>query len=386
MKPLVQVADIREIFALVPFQLGYEPRESVVAIALKGSRQRIGVMARTDGSDLLRPDGPHIVSSIAEFLHRDAADRVMLIIYHDASPGVRSWLPGAIEMLREHLTGFEAVNAWLVSRGSYRSATLFPADSRELVWSPESAVGDLAATQVSATMVVRGNVIHKDRSQLAALPHISKEMSQRMWRAGDRYLRDYVRAQPTPRTQRWLHRSLELWQVALDAACARHIADLSGPPDLAPLIWARLGASLGNRETRDLVIGMIIARALRDSPGTGGDEGSLERLGHLMSLMFGTVPSTGPEEGVLRSLCETVAFATAATRRKHRSDGYSVLAMMAWWRGSGAAGREYCERALRLDGDHRMSVLVMQMLDDGVPPGWADCRLDDAAFVPPRRE
>jgi hypothetical protein len=55
-----------------------------------------------------------------------------------------------------------------------------------------------------------------------------------------------------------------------------------------------------------------------------------------------------------------------------RAEALGMLAWMAWWAGHGARARLLAARALADQPDHRLSLLVDELLRAGVPPAWVD--------------
>ena len=50
----IRATEPRELLALIPFQLGFHPTESVVLVSLRPPRRRVGMMARADVVDAQR--------------------------------------------------------------------------------------------------------------------------------------------------------------------------------------------------------------------------------------------------------------------------------------------------------------------------------------------
>ena len=49
--PTLRVTEPREMLSLVPYQLGFHPTESVVAVSLRPPRGRVGLLVRVDLTD-----------------------------------------------------------------------------------------------------------------------------------------------------------------------------------------------------------------------------------------------------------------------------------------------------------------------------------------------
>jgi hypothetical protein len=71
-----------DVLAAVPFVLGFEPTNSLVAISLRGRRQRVGLVMRTDyPSDADLELFEHAARNMVTHLQRDEARGVILISY-----------------------------------------------------------------------------------------------------------------------------------------------------------------------------------------------------------------------------------------------------------------------------------------------------------------
>ena len=91
---VVRVAGPEDLLAYIPYRLGFQPAESVVAVSLTGPRQRVGLVARVDLADLrLRqpddPDGPDGAATarwLTDHVVADGADRAVVILYTATDP------------------------------------------------------------------------------------------------------------------------------------------------------------------------------------------------------------------------------------------------------------------------------------------------------------
>ena len=80
---VTKVKDPADVISVVPYLLGFDPRESLVVIALEGSPQRFGPCARLD---LVNGDDPpdaaaHQVDFVAELVDRHKFDPLILVAY-----------------------------------------------------------------------------------------------------------------------------------------------------------------------------------------------------------------------------------------------------------------------------------------------------------------
>ncbi|HEY0186021.1 MAG TPA: DUF4192 family protein [Cellulomonas sp.] len=85
--PVLRLRRARDLLAYLPYQLGFRPRDSVVAVSLHEGGA-IGVVARVDVGDLAGRSGPSLATSLARRLHADGAERIQLVLYTDEDPRV----------------------------------------------------------------------------------------------------------------------------------------------------------------------------------------------------------------------------------------------------------------------------------------------------------
>jgi hypothetical protein len=115
-----------DVLAAVPFVLGFEPANSLVAISLRGRRQRVGLVMRTDypaEADLELFE--HAALNMVTHLHRDQARGVILIAYPPASESAQTEprVDEALIILEKAAldSGIEVREALVVSNGRWWS-------------------------------------------------------------------------------------------------------------------------------------------------------------------------------------------------------------------------------------------------------------------------
>jgi hypothetical protein len=108
----------------------------------------------------------------------------------------------------------------------------------------------------------------------------------------------------------------------------------------------------------------------RGGGGRGARGGGRGRRGRL------AFPGSDPTLSGRRHL-RRLQHLVGAVPDEHAAAMLTVLANLAWWLGDGALARTCLERALRASPDYRLALLLEQMLDLGVRPGgsrglWPD--------------
>lgn len=315
---VLKLSTLVDIVSAIPYSLGFQPAESVVAVALKGPRERLSFTMRLD---LLPPEHDADVARMcAERMTYANAKSVLLFIY--TSPPKR---PGDLprQALVEHIQKALPV--------PLRDAALV-ADGR--VWSylcaepqccpPEGQLltGDSpGAVNVAAAHALVGDVLLPSRDALVATTRaVGGVAAASMRQAIDRALDDVTGIDVGDDL---VDSSLEM----VDRLCAGY-AD--GPVTLTHDSAARLALRVHNVEFRDALLGRL-AR---------GDD-ALARL-----------------VADLARLAQPPYDAPAAT----------MLGVCGYFRGDGVVGIASAERALATDPDYSLAKLLVHAIESQINP------------------
>lgn len=253
MSHTIKVRDASEVLSLIPFQLGFWPTDSLVAVSLRGPRNRVGLVARVDLTDLAGDDGAHVAEQLVSLMQADAAQSMVLVTFSkDSSQNVGVEPPAGfgtqlIEDLDSSAYSVRGVveaacgvlpvqEAWHVSATHYspwRITTTGGCSGHEIVFEncgnnpqtntltlcPEhtNLSVNLRNTVVSAHMVYEGRTLKGDRSQLAVIP--PAELTLRHAADNARDHQNEAEAHITGDSERWQMRSrlLETWWSATAA-------------------------------------------------------------------------------------------------------------------------------------------------------------------------
>ena len=100
-----------DVVAALPYQLGYHPRDSVVAVSLRG--RRVGLVARCD----IPPAGHErqVVSTLIGPLLRDGATSVIVVGFEDVPDASHPLVLALVERLE--LTGIDVTDVAVVRDG-----------------------------------------------------------------------------------------------------------------------------------------------------------------------------------------------------------------------------------------------------------------------------
>lgn len=404
---VVRVAGPEDLLAYIPYRLGFEPAESVVAVSLTGPRQRVGLVARVDLSDLrLRrpddpggPDGGATARWLTDHVVADGADRAVVVLYTATDPTAPS-SPArrAAELLRAGLERrLPGVETWLVAPTGFRALDCTdpgccPPEGRPL--------GMLKSTRIAAHMVLEGRTVagtREERYTLRPAPEVARTHARRAaarWSDAYRRLLNAARSpdgrapidRAVPgggagpagahavRTQRalaeWGAESLGLWRTAVRSAAAVRPGEAVV---LSPVDLGKIGAALADTPVRDAVL-------LSLAPGTEeaalrtarreADDDTDAATGAVMARIVDPEQGVPPDEGITRAARSVLEAVAAHVPRNRRAPAYLLLALMAWWHGDGGLAAERVSDALGVDPEYRLALLLRGAIVGGVPPGW----------------
>ncbi len=350
------------MLAVLPYQLGYHPRNSVVLISLRG--RRVGMVARTD----LPPekDAATVVDALLEPLLRDRATSVLVVGYEDEPEASQPALVALVEAVET--AGLDVVDV-VVVRGDRRYSPLCsdpccPPDGTPLP--------DPADVPGVAELVARGRSPLSSREAVEML--VAPELS-----ACEGVTEAVAARSRMPRRRR---RSAAAWRVLLrhrepgegerraggrvrssPAVLADAVIGLADIPWRDGLVaWLAPGVLPVEVLDRSVVVlmrtelptwgGMGVAHRPSGPRGTSGagrreaqhDQDRQELLQRLLRLCRSVPDDCGDEAA---ALC-------------------TVTAHVAWDCGDGAVARAAVDRALRLSPGYRLARLLAKLVDGGI--------------------
>ncbi|WP_084078609.1 DUF4192 family protein [Demequina sp. NBRC 110057] len=328
-----------ELIAALPDMLGYTPTEAVVVVAL----DRGGMVlcaAAVDSVDLAIPE---LAPSIGPILARDLAEagtrRAIAVSWSDAAPGA------VCPELEELAPDLRAVGI---------EPCLWATDG-DRYWSPECH--DDECCPVEGRPLPRGEWGSGGRAAARARHRSSRARPV----ASDAQRRSARRA-----ADRWWRRRSE----DREAWCLR-AWDLTigcGPDSDAPA-WGKTIASLQDVRVRDaLIVRWLGAEAavVADVLTGTASEGVHRVMDGALRPGSATVPSAAQIGEGLRWCHEGATYA----RRTERAVLHALCAVLYWWADDLTASREAAADALDCDPSYSLALLVAQMCDRGLAPGW----------------
>jgi hypothetical protein len=211
----------RELLTLLPHQLGFQPQDSVVLVALRPPGRSVGLMARLDLADVLAPEGPVLVAGAVAHLEADGAREVVVVVYgddpdpRDPGRGLRA-RPGAdpvraAEVARHAAALLGPVTVWYVGRGRYLGL-----DCRDRGCCPPGGrpLAELTGGELAGQLVARGPVA-PSRAEVGVIRPAAPGPRRGAAAARSRWLDSLLRTHDPAGVRLWRQRSLDGWRQAL---------------------------------------------------------------------------------------------------------------------------------------------------------------------------
>ena len=352
-----------DVVAILPYQLGYHPHDSVVVVSLRG--KRVGLVARADLPP--EPFVDEVVASLMGPLVRDGATSVIVVGYEDAPDASQPLLLDLVEQLEQ--ARIDVVDVAVVRDGRrYSPICSEPCCPTEGVELPDPA--DVPGV---AEYVALG------RSPLRSRADVERLVAPEPWRCLGVTGAVASRAR-MPRRRR---RSVAAWSALLDRG-------EKGRRPLDRAVVADLALGLADIPWRDGLIAWLVPSVLPTD--------QIDRT--VLALLDSSLPTWGgmglsaPQHPALRLARDGAADSEAERHRMsverddllHRllalcrsvpdecpdqaAAVCTVAAHVAWVGGDGAIARAAVERALRLAPDYRLAQLLVQLVEVGLrlPP------------------
>lgn len=349
----ISVTEPRDLVALVPYRLGFEPRDSLVLVSLREPGSHVGLVLRVDLADVAVPGSP-APYELTRYLLEDGATRAVGVVY-DTTPLRR--LPVWLEVLEEALVeaGVDLVDCWQVDDERFRSLLCSAQGCCPREGWP---VSDLQSATVSAQMVALG--VSPARTRQERLPDLQPAPQAVRRRVAARVRRLCAAPTTGPGVAGRRVRGLQAWLRVLAEP------DVAEEADLALAL-----AGLADPVVRDAVVLTCTADgrdAALELALTGRAASGDDALDALFGHGAGPVPT--PDRQHLAQVRDGLATLARHAQGRHRADALAVLAWAAWWEGDGAQGLDLSDLALDALPGHPLATLVRGALHAGTPPGW----------------
>jgi hypothetical protein len=323
----VRLSDPGDVAAALPHLIGFTPRESLVAVSLRGAPGlRLGLTARVD-----LPPPAHrqpVLDGVVRSLLTDRPDAVMLMVVSedDDAGGPVPELPHR-PLVHEAVLAFDRAGlavgeVLLVRRDRWWSYDC----SRECCDPGCGTPLPDGTSPLAAATALTGRVVEADRAalvrRLAPIGFLAAAgMAQACDEVGDELARRTAELG-------WDAVEDEGWTAVLAAVDDARPGSVQGLPDrqVARLAWALRGV-----DVRDRALGLALGRS------AAAAEGVWTELTRRAPSPLDTAPAT-------------------------------LLAVTAWVRGDGALANVALERALASEPTYSFAVLLRSALDACLPP------------------
>jgi Domain of unknown function (DUF4192) len=355
MTTTIHLSGPADVLAVLPYQLGFHPRDCLVAVSLHGTR--MGLVQRID-----LPPPEHVRDAVAAMiapLRQDNPRAVLLIGFEEHEGESRA-------MLDEMMGACRADGVEIADRMVVRDGRWFSPDCHRSCC-PSEGVELPAPSEVPAVAEFVGR-------EICPLPNRSA-LADRLEPS-----RPLLGTAVSALAEEWLALRLEATEAGDDefdecraselAVWSRVLCDEDDAEPIQVLPsqdLAILAASLTDVDLRDGLIAWLC-------PGTLSQELIDPILFVQMSRLLpdplwlhgeiGDVEQVVGRQRIERRLCELCA----ALPDVWAVSALTVLASFAWWRGDGALTRIALDRALRVDPHYRLARLLERMVDLAIRP------------------
>jgi hypothetical protein len=357
MSTTIHLSGPSDVLAVLPYQLGFYPRESLVAVSLRGTR--VGLVQRID-----LPPPEHVGDAVGAMmapLRKDRPRSVLLIGFEEHEGQCRA-------MLDEMAAACVADGVEVTDRFVVRGERWFSPDCHRRCCPtgglPLPAPGEVPAV---AEFVGRGICPLPDRRALAerlepSWPLMGSELSALAddWLA----LRREATDPGVDELDEYRATELDIWAQVLWAEDNPESVQAPLPSkDLAIL-----AVSLTDVDLRDALIAWLcpgtLARELIDPMLLRQMRGTLGQQPWLDGQIRDKDQVVVALQRIQQRLCEICA----ALPDQWAVPALTVLATFTWWRGDGALTRVAIDRALGIDPCYRLAKLLERMVDLAIRP------------------
>ncbi|MHC6220410.1 DUF4192 domain-containing protein [Arthrobacter sp. MMS24-S77] len=394
----VTVSRPEDILGFIPHALGHWPKESLVAITLRG--QTLGATLRVD----LPPGRSQEVLAvysrkIGEYLEADhEADGVLLAIFSDDGWDDGGVVRGNVSLLEDldlvlARRGLALRDAWFIGSEYWRSAFCTDIACCPI---PGRPVDQILDSRLNAEMVFRGSSVRESPRLLG--PEDEPAVDPEFLRAEATALEEMLRRWQSKKA---FEEMLDVWMRILDSGLPEELdleaaaflrASLRVPAwrdAVVVLAAAGKGVARGGAEAfrffspeRDDEEALLIPPGLRPlSPAAGkgkgasGGEPPRTAAADINALRYGDVllglyPDT-PDWDRLTALDQVLARLSRRGGGEGRAAALTIRGWIQWCQGSGSFADELFSQADAEQQGYRLAELLAEVVRRGTVCGWA---------------
>lgn len=379
---ILRVSDPLELLSYIPYQLGFQPSESVVVLGMRANG-RVGLTVRLDLDDLYDPESrAEVCAQLPTHFQADAATRTMIVFYTpypwnpETDPSEVVLLDAkhqqVLQDLREAFSEISAEDVWVIY--DEYCVRIEPVLGRLVDVRPAT---ELQSTQTSAHMVMRGVQIMASREELARLPQFEDcvELDFRFRLVMSQRADAPPNLVPEPSAN-----ALKYWLALLDEE-GPYAPTLKDPAMDFELSEVAFAAGLYDTAFRDAVVVSLVpgaadvANELFNSHDLLPDEAVSadvdEAVGRTLAIMLDAEKGQAPPRTRAQRATSYLERCAALAHEQPRVACLTILGLLAWWAGDGARAGVRVDQALSLDPNYRLAQLLEQVIHNGLAPGWA---------------
>lgn len=336
-----RTSDIGNVIAAVPALLGFEPRESVVVLAIHAGR--VAAVVRVDAADCAVPEAvAPLARSVGRNVDRARAGRVVVVGFvPPAGTGPRRVQQFA-DALRDQ---GRPVDSWIAADGRY-----FGVDCSRPTCCPEDGT-PIPAPGIDARDLAAADCRHRPGRTVVADGGAARRKRAR--RAGQRW---WDRRDDDPAA--WRLASLGWWH---DAVEGRGITDATA---------GKVAAAMRDTRMRDAAIISLVPQSagvacdVAAGRGDGGVPGAFARL--IGEGGQQDRPSAATISGTWRACGALLAVATPP----QHAPLVTICALAMWWDGDPQRADALLDDVLAAEPGYRLAALLKCVIATGAQPRW----------------
>ncbi|WP_435300231.1 DUF4192 family protein [Timonella sp. A28] len=406
MTPVLKVKHAREILSLIPYQLGFQPSNSVVVVSLRGQTRQVGMIARVDIEDAYSPHST-VSDTLIDRCVKDGATAIFVACYLDESTqneAVKK-LQHTFNAVDKAVQGkLDIIERWVISPNAY---THWPHCSEQhpepcpLHWEPRDL---LHTTHISAHMVYDGRQVLPSREALAVIEKSEEQRRAVHAQTYQRHVQVRARSAVSHRIMAWRLARIAEWDDLLAAYGEKQLPDRceskasravheeeSSRYRATSLSTGKLAAALEDHVVRDAMIisvtslGMSAARTFiahffmfkpsesyQEVSETSADKRSVydEIAEDAIAKIIDVRRAEKPDAVVLNAAVELLKTVISDAESHGQVAPHALIALLEWWRGNAVVARAYADAALTVDASYGLAVKVAAVINSGLPSGW----------------
>ena len=360
-----------EIMSLIPFQLGFNPRNSIVLVSLRPQCQAgkngltTGLIMRIDTAEI----NAAVVSVLSSHLQRDGADSVLMVAYFDDAQAADRFVGSTdLALINQSLvTDFTEVISYLVMGEEFARI-----DSRGQVVSLFKNVSELKYTKTALKMVLAGKQVEGSRADLAPVQECSQERKEAFAAAFEESLRKVDEAKGGGTNN---GNKSGLFGIVTEFHDLMQ-AKIGNPKVVSDVVaLGRLAGGLEDAFARDTVLVSLIPGNLEKvtqalKAPNSEREFRQHPIWQSIDLITGAQGALAPDEKQMRASVALLREIEGHLQLTRGVAVFGLLAWLSWWAGQGAQADLYVNRGLEVNSEYSFLIILKKMITLGMAPGW----------------